>query len=145
MTRSSWLGKMVLGCQGGLAGTAEKHDRYFDPRETAEDLDKEKREGGSIVGLVTRVPRGELIVHLDQQWTISSHLDFVTNWVIFVQKRKRAHKHKVELFGWTLNNEYMLLFVKLTFSVSSSSRSSGERDSRKVQSGCFGAILGLFL
>ena len=41
--------------------------------------------------------------------------------------------------------EYMLLFVTLTFSVSSSSRSSGERDSRKAQSGCFGAILGRFL
>ena len=44
---------------------------YFDPRETEENLDKEKREGGSIVGLVTRVPGGELIVHLDQ-WTRSS-------------------------------------------------------------------------
>ena len=58
---------------------------YFDPRETGEDLDKEKRESGSIVGLVTRVPGGELIVHLDQ-WTSSSHLDFVTNCVFFCSK-----------------------------------------------------------
>ena len=80
-----------------LAGTAKKYDWYFDPRETGEDLDKEKREGGSIVSLVTRVPGGELIVHLDQ-WTRSSQ-----NCHFLVQKRRRALQHQVELFGRTLN------------------------------------------
>ena len=79
----------------------QKHDWYFDPRETGEDLDKEKREGGSIVGLVTRVPSGELIVHLDQ-WTRSSQkLSFscpkkekgpsASSWVVWIEYMNWIH------------------------------------------------------
>ena len=90
------------------------------------DLDKQEGKSCLLVGFVTRVPRGELLVHLVLMMMMMKQVRMVLKMVM----------------------EIMLMLVidtmAVTFSVSSSSRSSGVRDSRKAQSGCLGAIFNPF-
>ena len=93
------------------------------------DLDKQEGESCSLVSLVTRIPGGELLVHL---------------LVLVIMMTQMRMQVMMEMVLMLVNMVIDMMAAMVTFSVSSSSRSSGVRDSRKVQSGCLGAILTLF-